>query len=91
MVMPPLRFSLVHTHRQYLPCYIKKKSQVKEKSRGGGGGPAVSTLAGGDSGDSDVPDDEKTVFDWCKEGHVTKLESLLTDDSINSKDSQVYH
>ena len=50
----------------------------------------MSTLAGGDSGDSDIPDEEKTVFDWCKEGHVTKLESLVTDDSINSKDSQVY-
>ena len=50
----------------------------------------MSTLAGGDSGDSDIPDEEKTAFDWCKEGHVTKLESLVADDSINSKDSQVY-
>ena len=49
----------------------------------------MSTLAGGDSGDSDIPDDEKTAFDWCKEGHVTKLESMVTNDSINSKDSQV--
>ena len=49
----------------------------------------MSTLAGGDSEDKDIPDEEKTAFDWCKEGHVTKLESLVTDECINSKDGQV--
>lgn len=50
----------------------------------------VSTLAGGNTKDEDdVPDSEKTVFDWCKEGRVKKLESLVTEDCINTKDSQV--
>ena len=49
----------------------------------------MSTLAGGDSKDVDVPDDEKTVFDWCKEGCVSKLENLVMDDDVNSKDNQV--
>ena len=68
------------------------QSEAKESgSSGGGGGTghSVSTLAGGDGEDTDVPDEEKTVFDWCKEGCVSKLESLVTDGDVNLKDNQV--
>ena len=74
--------------------YNMLQSEAKESGRGSGGGGggtghSVSTLAGGDSEDTDVPDDEKTVFDWCKEGRVSKLESLVTDSDVNLKDNQV--
>ena len=49
----------------------------------------MSTLAGGEEEEKDTPDNEKTVFDWCKEGSVSKLNELVTDDCINSKDNQV--
>ena len=68
------------------------QSEAKESgSSGGGGGTghSVSTLAGGDDEDTDVPDEEKTVFDWCKEGCVSKLEGLVTDSNVNLKDNQV--
>lgn len=48
----------------------------------------VSTLA--NLGEKEViPDDKKTVFDWCKEGNVSKLAELVTENNINDKDSQV--
>ena len=47
----------------------------------------MSTLAGGEA--EDIPDEEKTVFDWCKEGSVAKLESVVSKECINTKDSQV--
>ena len=68
-------------------CALQAKE--KKSSGGGGDGPPVSTLAGGDTKEKDAPDNEKTVFDWCKEGHVKKLESLVTEDCINTKDNQV--
>ena len=39
----------------------------------------------------DSSDEEKTVFDWCKEGNVKKVTSLLESDVslLNSVDEQV--
>lgn len=34
-------------------------------------------------------DANKSVFDWCKEGNVKKMDALLTRENINSKDEQV--
>ena len=71
--------------------YLQAEQKESGGGSGGGGGTghSVSTLAKGDAEDSEVPDDEKTVFDWCKEGRVSKLESLVTDECVNSKDNQV--
>ena len=30
-----------------------------------------------------IPDELKTVFDWCKEGHVTNLATMVTAENIN--------
>ena len=30
-----------------------------------------------------IPDELKTVFDWCKEGHVTNLAAMVTEENIN--------
>lgn len=34
-------------------------------------------------------DTNKSVFDWCKEGNVKKMDALLTRENINNKDEQV--
>lgn len=62
------------------------------KGAGGGGGvvgPVVSTLMNNDA--EVIPDESKTVFDWCKEGHTTKLSSgvMLSADNVNTLDEQV--
>ena len=72
-----------------LQAQSKEGSGNKGGGGGGGTGPAVSTLAGGETSDSDIPDEEKTVFDWCKECRVAKLEEMVTKESIDSKDGQV--
>lgn len=51
----------------------------------GGGGPVISTLM---SDPDEVSDENKTAFDWCKEGHVTKLASTMTESNVNSLDEQ---
>lgn len=53
---------------------------------GGGGGRAVSTLM---NNAEVIPDEKKTIFDWCKEGHTEKLSAMLTKTNINSTDEQV--
>lgn len=30
-----------------------------------------------------IPDELKTMFDWCKEGHVTNLAAMVTAENIN--------
>lgn len=64
--------------------------QAEPSSGGGGGsgGPVVSTLANQDEEEA-IPDENKTVFDWCKEGNVSKLTATVTESNINGKDSQV--
>ena len=61
----------------------------KGKGKGGGGGPVVSTLM--NDAEEAVPDDSKNAFDWCKEGHMSNLKSVVTDNNINSLDDQVCH
>jgi len=53
-------------------------------------GLAVSTLRGQDSHEGDIVSDaDKSVFDWCKDGNVKKVDVLLTrGESVNAKDDQ---
>ncbi|XP_068694920.1 acyl-CoA-binding domain-containing protein 6-like [Montipora foliosa] len=53
-------------------------------------GIAVSTLRGQDDHEDEfISDDKKSVFDWCKEGNVKKLDALLIrGDSVNAEDDQ---
>ena len=48
----------------------------------------VSTLASSQE-EEVIPDDKKTVFDWCKEGNISSLTELVTESNVNNKDSQV--
>ena len=59
----------------------------EEGGGGGGSGRSVSTLM--NSAEA-IPDEKKTIFDWCKEGHIAKLSSMLTKTNVNSPDEQVY-
>ncbi len=36
-----------------------------------------------------IPDKEKSVFDWCKEGRADRLADLLSPQNINEKDEEV--
>ena len=51
----------------------------------GTGGPAVSTLNSAEV----IPDANKNIFDWCKEGNVTRLSSMVTEANVNTMDEQV--
>lgn len=53
----------------------------------GGGGPIVSTLMS--NAEEVIPDENKSAFDWCKEGHVTKLASVVVETNVNMLDEQV--
>ena len=53
---------------------------------GGGTGPVVSRMA---DKESEIAEEEKTMFDWCKEGREDRLQPLLSLDNINTRDSQV--
>ena len=59
-----------------------------EEDRGGGGGvgPTVSILA---DQEEELAEEEKTVFDWCKEGREDLLRSHLTPNNINNRDNEV--
>ena len=61
--------------------------QPSKQNSGGMGGPSVSRYA--EETEEVIPDDQKNVFDWCKEGHVTKLAAMVTEENINEKDEQV--
>ncbi|KAK3713431.1 hypothetical protein QZH41_012479, partial [Actinostola sp. cb2023] len=59
--------------------------QVHEKQTMGF---AVSTLRCG-SPDEIISDANKTIFDWCKEGNVKRMDMMLSKaEDINTKDSQ---
>ena len=61
--------------------------QENERERDGMvGGPAVSRMA---DQESIISDEEKTAFDWCKEGRKDRLSALVSQDNINDRDSQV--
>jgi len=53
-------------------------------------GLAVSTLRGQENPEDEIISDaNKSVFDWCKEGNVKKLDFLLTrEGNVNTKDDQ---
>ena len=59
-----------------------------EEGEGGGGGvgPTVSRLA---DQEEELAEEEKTVFDWCKEGREDQLRSHLTPNNINNRDNEV--
>lgn len=50
----------------------------------------MSTLAGRDTEET-IADDKKTLFDWCKEGDIKKLRSLVTGANVNLTDDQVMY
>ncbi|CAI8048884.1 Acyl-CoA-binding domain-containing protein 6 [Geodia barretti] len=58
-----------------------------EEGEGGGGGvgPTVSRLA---DQEEELAEEEKTVFDWCKEGREDRLRSHLTPNNINNRDNE---
>lgn len=37
----------------------------------------------------DIPDDQKTIFDWCREGNIDKIKLLLKKTDSNIKDENV--
>ena len=40
--------------------------------------------------DENIADNDKTLFDWCKEGVVSKVKSFLKDGAdVNDQDKQV--
>ncbi|XP_015747224.1 PREDICTED: uncharacterized protein LOC107326992 [Acropora digitifera] len=55
-------------------------------------GLAVSTLRGQENPEDEIISDaNKSVFDWCKEGNVKKLDFLLTrEGNVNTKDDQLW-
>lgn len=51
------------------------------------GGPVVSTLA---TNIEMIPENEKNIFDWCREKQLDKLKKCLENgESINQKDDEV--
>ena len=49
------------------------------------GGPVMSRCV--EEKEEDIPDKLKTVFDWCKEGHVTNMAAMVTDENINETEN----
>ena len=37
----------------------------------------------------DIPDNQKTIFDWCREGNTDKIKLLLKETDSNIKDENV--
>lgn len=68
--------------------FLQIDSGVVKQSSGLGVG--VSTLA---NQDDDIRDDQKTIFDWCKEGNIDRVTTLLSEKneaiSINKTDENV--
>ena len=62
-------------------------AQPAKSKDGTTGGPVVSRIIAEE--EESVPDDQKTVFDWCKEGNVDRLSAMVTNQNVNSKDEQV--
>ncbi len=65
---------------------VEGESKAKREGGGGGGGPVVSTLM---NNDEVILDENKSIFDWCKEGQVERLSPLLSETNIGSTDEQV--
>ncbi|XP_041368179.1 acyl-CoA-binding domain-containing protein 6-like [Gigantopelta aegis] len=65
------------------PEWNEKAKNVTEEKKPGGLGVAVSTMY---NPDDDISDDQKNVFDWCKEGNVEQVKRYLIK-KTNSVDS----
>ena len=37
----------------------------------------------------DIPDNQKTIFDWCREGNTDKIKLLLKETDCSIKDENV--
>lgn len=37
----------------------------------------------------EIPDNQKTIFDWCREGNTDKIKLLLKETDSNIKDENV--
>ena len=61
-------------------------SFFQDSSSGAGSGPVVSTLA---EKSEVVPENQKDLFDWCKEGRLDKIkECLKSGEDINQRDDE---
>lgn len=77
------------THCVVLKLFPPLPQPAENKGGGGGvGGPKVSVYAV-DEEEVKIPDDQKSVFDWCKEGQVARLAEMVTEQNVNQKDDQV--
>ena len=59
------------------------------ESKGTGMGVGVSTMS---ADEDEIPDEEKSVFDWCKEGNLDQVKKFLADskdDEVNKRDEEV--
>ena len=55
-----------------------------------GGGPVMSRFVDLEP-DVEIPNPNKSTFDWCKEGDVENLRPMLKASNIDEKDNQVNH
>ena len=39
--------------------------------------------------EKELSDDAKTLFDWCKEGNVSKVDTLIDGHDVNTRDEKV--
>lgn len=80
--------TLVPQWRGTQPTHTSEvNNQEAGGGKGGGGvGPAVSTLM---NNSEVIPDENKSVFDWCKEGNEARLLTMVTTTNVNQLDEQV--
>lgn len=67
-------------------CVFLPQTSKEESGGRGAGGPVMSRMVPED--EAAIPDDEKSVFDWCKEGRADRLAAMLTAQNINEKDAE---
>ncbi len=60
---------------------------MAESDGRGTGGPVMSRFV--PTEEQIIPDSEKSVFDWCKEGRADQLAAMVTPQNINDKDEDV--
>jgi len=82
--------------KEFDPKWLENESSLLERSSdnfsgggggGGGGGPVVSTLM--KEQEDEIPEQDKSVFDWCKEGNVDRLSAMLSASNVGSVDEEV--
>ena len=83
------KHTLTHTHTHThvcnslgTPSYLLGTAQPPPTSGGSVlGGPVMSRCV--DEKEEVIPDKLKTVFDWCKEGHLTNMVAMVMEETIN--------